>query len=162
MAYGIIDRRSHHFYTYMAAVFQAIDNAQLQYNWLLADCVCYPQDQKIGELLDREYLWLSGEALTALVAQEDFQWIWGVLCGFEKDIPLQDVLQYPLPHAEDYSGYYHNPVSLQHPLSTVEIVPSDSSWLTVISKEKSITDRYLCRCPQAEDLFTYNQRSLRP
>ncbi len=157
MTYGIIDRKNHEYYTYMSKVFQAIDNAQKQYNWLITDCECYPKSKGIRQMLDQEYCWLSGEKLSAIVEQEDFQWIWGVMCGFEKDIPLEDVLKYPLPSAVDYNGYYQNPISLQHPLSSVEIIPSDSSWTLIISKHKLIVDSYLKNYPGCEDLSSFNQ-----
>lgn len=157
MTYGIVDRMSHKYYTYMSKVFQAINNAQLQYNWLITDCVCYPQNNDVEKLLDQEYCWLSGKELSAIIEQEDFQWIWGCLCGFSKDITVEDVLKHPLPSAEDYNGYYQNPVSLQHPLSSIEIVPCDSSWTLVISKDKAITDCYLKNYPKCEDLSSFNQ-----
>ena len=75
-----------------------------------------------------------------------------------KNITVEEVLKYPLPSAEDYNGYYQNPVSLQHPLSSVEIVPSDSSWTLVISSDKDIIDGYLKRYPKCEELSTFNQR----
>ena len=31
-------------------VFDAIDNKQNEYNWLITDCECYPNDKKIKEL----------------------------------------------------------------------------------------------------------------
>ena len=158
MTYGIIDRKNHKYYTYMSKVFQAMDNAQLQYNWLITGCICYPQNNDIEKLLDQEYCWLTGDELSAIIEQEDFQWIWGCLCGFSKDITMEEALKYPLPSAEDYGGYYQNPVSLQHPLSSVEIVPSDSSWTLIISKDKTIIDSYLKRCPKCEELFSFNQR----
>lgn len=157
MTYGIVDRMSHKYYTYMSKVFQAINNAQLQYNWLITDCVCYPQNNDVEKLLDQEYCWLSGKELSAIIEQEDFQWIWGCLCGFSKDITVEDVLKHPLPSAEDYNEYYQNPVSLQHPLSSIEIVPCDSSWTLVISKDKAITDCYLKNYPKCEDLSSFNQ-----
>ena len=158
MTYGIIDRKNHKYHTYMSKVFQAMDNAQLQYNWLITGCICYPQNNDIKKLLDQEYCWLTGDELSAIIEQEDFQWIWGCLCGFSKDITMEEALNYPLPFAEDYGGYYQNPVSLQHPLSSVEIVPSDSSWTLIISKDKTIIDSYLKRCPKCEELFSFNQR----
>lgn len=158
MIYGIIDRKSQKYYTYMGKVFQAINNAQVQYNWLITDCVCYPRNKEIEQLLDQEYCWLSGDELSALIEQEDFQWIWGCLCGFPKNTPINEVLKYPLPSAEDYNGYYQNPVSFQHPLSSVEIIPSDSSWTLVISKDKAIIDSYLRSYPKCEDLSSFNQR----
>ena len=106
MTYGIIDRKNHKYYTYMSKVFQAMDNAHLQYNWLITGCICYPQNNDIEKLLDQEYCWLTGDELSAIIEQEDFQWIWGCLCGFTKDITMEEVLKYPLPSAEDYNGYY--------------------------------------------------------
>lgn len=158
MTYGIIDRKNHKYYTYMSKVFQAMDHAQLQYNWLITDCVCYPKNKEIEKLFDQEYFWLTGDELSGIIEQEDFQWIWGCLCGFQKEITIEDVLKYPLPSVEDYNGYYQNPVSLQHPLSTVEIVPCDSSWTLIISKNKAIMDSYLKRNPKCEELLFFNQR----
>ncbi len=158
MTYGLIDRKSCEFYTYMSTVFEAIENVQKQYNWLITDCVCYPLDKEIDQMLNQEYCWLSGEELSELVAKEDFQWIWGALCGFVKDIPLAEILKFPLPSAEDYNGYYNNPVSLQHPLSSLEIIPCDSSCILLISKDKAIIDYYLCKHPKAEDLSVFNQK----
>ena len=158
MTYGIIDRKNHKYYTYMSKVFQAIDNAQLQYNWLITDCVSYPHNDEIENMLNQDYCWLTGDELSGIIEQEDFQWIWGCLCGFSKSISMEEVLKYPLPSAEDYDGYYLNPVSLQHPLSSVEIVPSDSSWTLIISKDKAIIDSYMKRCPKCEELLFFNQR----
>lgn len=158
MTYGVVDRKSHKFYTYMSAVFEAIGQRQKQYNWLIADCECYPENEEFEQLFSGKYCWLSGEELSEIIAKEDFQWIWGVLCGFEKEIPLEDVLTYPLPVSMDYNGYYCNPVSLQHPLATVEIVPFDSTWTVLVSKDKAIVDRYRERYPKAEDLSEFNAR----
>ena len=158
MIYGVIDRKNHKFYTYLSKVFQVINNAQNQYNWLITDWECYPKNKEIIQSLDQKYCWLSGEELTNIVVKEDFQWIWGCLCGFQKDISPEEVLGYPLPLSEGYNGYYENPVSLQHPLSSVEIVPSDSSWTLIISKDKTIIDSYIKKYPKSEDLSAFNQK----
>ena len=158
MIYGVIDRKNHIFYTYLSKVFQGINNAQKKYNWLITDCECYPKNKEIEQLLAQQYCWLSGEELTDIVVKEDFQWIWACLCGFQKDISLEEVLMYPLPSSKDYNGYYQNPVSFQHPLSSVEIVPSDSSWTLIMSKEKTIIDSYIKQYPKSEDLSAVNQK----
>ena len=158
MTYGVIDRKNQKFYTYLSKVFQGINNAQKQYNWLITDCECYPKNKEIEELFDQKYCWLSGEELTDIVVKEDFQWIWGCLCGFQKDISLEEVLMHSLPLSQDYNRYYQNPVSLQHPLSSVEIVPSDSSWTLIISKDNTIIDSYIKLYPKSEDLSAFNQR----
>ena len=159
MTYGLIDEQSHQYYTYLSTVFEAIRNIQNQYNWLIADCECYPVDEEINRMLNKEYCWLTGEELTELIDKEDFQWIWGVLCAFEKDIPLDEILKQPLPSVQDYNGYYTNPVFLQHPLAALEIIPCDSSWLLLISKDKSIIESYMSEYPKAEDLSLYNERN---
>ena len=98
MIYGAINQKDEKWYTHLGKVFEAIKQEQLNYNWLITDCVCYPQDKEIEALLDHEYCWLTGEELTAIVEKENFQWIWAVLSGFDKRIPLSDVLKHPLPY----------------------------------------------------------------
>ena len=158
MAYGLIDRKNHKFYTYLSKVFEAIENKQKDYNWLISDCECYPRNKELETLFDQEYCWISGEELTAIIEEEDFQWIWAVLCGFEKDVPLSEILKHPLPNAQDYDGYYYNPVALQHPLSTLEIVPCDSSWTLLISEKKELIDHYIRTYPEAQNLAEFNKR----
>ena len=90
--------------------------------------------------------------------QTDIQWIWAVLSGFEKDIPLEKVLEYPYPEADGYPGFWHNPISMQHPLATIEIVPWDSGLTLFFSKEKELVDKFRAGYPQSEDLSVYNER----
>lgn len=152
MVYGIIDSKNHKYYTYLSNIFRTINNAQNHYNWLITDCECCPHTPQFEQLLGGEYCWLTGEELSAMIAEDDFQWIWAVIAGFEKDIPLSDVLKYPLPSAQDYDGYYKHPVHLQHPLASIEIVPSDSSWTLILSKNKDIVEDYLTAYPQCQEL----------
>lgn len=157
MTYGIIDRKCHESYTLMSIVFSGINDAQKDYNWLITDCEVCSKNIENEELFSREYCWLTGEELSRIIEEEDFQWIWGVLSGFEKDIPLEEVLKYPLPDAVDYNGYYKNPLSLQHPLSTIEIVPCDSSRTLILSKDKKVIDDYIEHYPKVQDLTLENQ-----
>ena len=78
MVYGAIDKKGESYYTYMGKVFAAIDNKQKEYNWLLTDCDCYPANSKTYAMLCQEYCWISGDDLTKLVTEEDFQWVWAV------------------------------------------------------------------------------------
>ena len=100
---------------------------------------------------------MSGEELTALVEREDFQWIWGVLSGFPKGIPEEQVRQYPLPYADGHPGFWHNPLSLQHPLAEIEIVPWDSSLTLLLSRKKEIVEDFRAFFPLSEDLFQVNE-----
>ncbi|MFT9076203.1 hypothetical protein [Ethanoligenens sp.] len=154
--YGAILEKGEKYYTYLRKVFDAIGNKQNEYNWLITDCVCYPQTQRIDEKLSHEYCWLSGNELTSIVESEDFQWIWAVLSGFSKDIPLAKVLESPLPFANGYTGFWKNPVSIQHPLASLEIVPWDGSLTLLISNQKDVVDNFMKAFPLSEDLSLYN------
>lgn len=142
MVYGAVNRKGEKYYTYLKKLFDAINNKQLEYNWLITDCTCYPNNPKTDDMLRKDYCWLTGEELTDLVTQEDFQWIWAVLSGFDKNVELSDVLKHDLPYAEDYEGFWSKPVSMQHPLAKIEIVPWDSSMTMIFSDDKGIIDSF--------------------
>ena len=94
-----------------------------------------------------------------MVNQEDFQWIWAVLSGFDKSVVLSDVLKHDLPYAEDHEGFWCKPVSMQHPLAKIEIVPWDSSMTMIFSDDRSIIDSFRAAYPLSEDFEEYIERS---
>ena len=154
--YGAILEKGESWYTYMGKIFRAIGDAQKNYNWLISDADCFPMTPEFSDPLARESCWLTGEALTAMVEREDFQWIWAVLSGFPKEVPLERVLEHPLPYADGYEGFWKNPLTLQHPLAEVELVPWDSSATLVLSTRKELVEDYRRFSPLSEDLAQYN------
>lgn len=156
MVYGVIDEKSERGYTLMNRVFDAINNKQMEYNWLITDIECLVD--KIEKCYKNGYCWLTGEELTKIVREDDNQWIWAVLSGFEKDISLSEILQYPLPYADGYGGFWKNPLSIQHPLATIEIVPWDSTLTLLLSKQADLTQDFLHFFPFSGDLWVYNER----
>lgn len=154
MVYGAINEKSEKYYTDLRKVFESIHNKQKEYNWLITDCICYPNNPTTEEMLSKEFCWISGEDLTDLVAKENFQWIWAVLSAFDKTVELSEVLKYNLPYAEGYTGFWKKPLTMQHPLAKVEIVPWDSSLTLIFSNDKEIvTDfkRYFLKSKDLED-----------
>lgn len=156
--YGAVVRKGEAYYTCLKKLFDAIGNRQREYNWLITDCVCYPQDPGTDAMLNQAYCWLAGDELTALVEAEDFQWIWAVLSGFDKSEKLSDILKFDLPQAEDYNGFWNRPVSMQHPLARIEIVPWDSTMTMIFSDDKSIIDHFRAAYPKSEDFEDYLNR----
>ncbi|MDP4152765.1 MAG: hypothetical protein Q8865_04885 [Bacillota bacterium] len=152
---GAILQKGEIFYTRLSRVFSAINNAQENYNWLISYAECYPDSLEMQKLFENAYCWMSGESLSSMIEKEDFQWIWGALSGFKKDIPLSEILDNDLPDPE-YDGYWANPVSTQHPLASIEIVPMDSSLVVVISDNDKIIENFRMAMPLSEDLETYN------
>ena len=157
MIYGVIDGKSHRFFTYLQDVFPAIKDAQSRYNWLITDSDCNISNPIDQEIRSQGYCWITGEELTRFAGQDKTQWIGAVFSGFEKDIPLEEVLKYPLPCWE-HPGFWHNPLTLQHPLATVEIVPWDATYTLLLSKNAQIVADYRRSYPKSQDLFAYNAR----
>lgn len=97
MVYGAILEKGNRYYTHLLEILKSIEPIQKDFNWLISNCECYPRDPKTDELLSKEYCFLCGTALTALVEHEDFQWVWAVLSAFEKSLTLDKILAYPYP-----------------------------------------------------------------
>ena len=155
---GAILNRGEDGYSYFKQVFDKIEVLSIQYNWLISYPECYPQDKELEKRMQKDYLWLPGREIKSLFQLEDFQWVWGVLSGFSSNILLEDVLKYPLPYADGYSGFWKNPVTLQHPLAEIELVAWDSSCTLCIAKKERIIDEFWALYIQAEDLEEYNKK----
>jgi len=156
MVYGAILEKGEKFYTFLDRVFEAIENKQDDYNWLITDCDLNVYIPRFSEAYGDKYCWIDGKELAKIVREEKIQWIFAVLSGFKKDIPLEEVLKYPLPFADGYHGFWENPISLQHPLAAVEIVPWDSTLTLLISKNAEIVDSFRRNFPLSDDLYEYN------
>lgn len=158
MVYGAINEKGERYYTQMGRVFDAINDRQMEYNWLITE-IADGAPPKIWERYnDDNYCWITGEELTKIVREQDVQWVWAVLSGFKKHISLSEILLYPHPGADGYGGFWRNPVSIQHPLATVEIVPWDSSLTLCISKNEGLVKDFLKFFSLSEDLSVYNAR----
>ena len=157
MEYGAIDEKSEQWYTLLCKVFEAIKNKQKDYNWLITALDGVPQ--KIEECCKgKDHCWLTGEELSQIVAEDDGQWVWAVLSGFDKSIALSEVLKYPRPYADGYGGFWENPLSMQHPLAAIEIVPWDSSLVLFFSKQEDLVRDFLDFFPLSEELSAYNAK----
>ena len=153
---GIVINKGEKVFTLLANIFDSINNIQRKYNWLITGHECYPQNKKYAEILSKEWCWLTGDELTDMVEDENFQWIWGVLSAFPKHIKKETILKYKLPRARENSKIWQNPISMQHTLSVMEIIAWDSSMTVVISKCDDVINQLKSDKPWAEDLEQYN------
>lgn len=161
MVHGLILQEGEKYFTDMRKVFGAIDNVQLNYNWLVtdADALC-PKcfDGKNEDYFRADYRWLSGAELTEKIESDDYyQWIWGVFSGFKKSVPKDEVLEYPLPFADCNRALWQYPPKIQHRLADIEIVSFDASCMLILAKDKKIIDRFKEAYPMSEDLAEYNK-----
>ena len=152
MVYGAIYEPSSAAFLRLKNVFCAVDNIQLSYNWLITDCSCYPRDPKVDEMLSTEYCWLSGEELTNLVEEDDFEWMWAVLSAFDKSVSLGEVLKYDLPYADGYRGFWEKPFTFQHPLAKMEIVQWHGCFTLVFSESEAVIGNFRRYYPQSRNL----------
>ncbi len=152
---GLILHKGETYYSKFGLVFQEIEELAKEYNWLVSYPECYPENIDCQEIFNKNYIWLSGDELLQILREENFQWIWGVLSGFDKSIQLEDILKEPLPDAEN-EDVWKNPLTIQHSLATIEIMAWDSSYSLFISKNDAIIEKISIIYPLAEDLEEYN------
>ena len=155
---GLILNKGEDGYSYFKNIFCEINEMSKKYNWLISYPECYPKSKELQEKMNEDYIWISGLELENMLSLDNFQWIWGVFSGFPKNILLEDILKYQLPYAEGYTGFWKNPIILQHPLADIELVAWDSSCTLFVSKDESVIEKILMLYPQAEDLETYNEK----
>lgn len=158
MVYGAILEQGEEYYTDLRKVLQSIEIRFADFNWLITDFDYYPTVPRMEQNSASGYCWLSGNELADIFAKENIQWIWAVLSGFRKNIALEEILKFSLPFANGNPGFWSVPVTLQHPLASIEIVPWDSSRTLVISTRRDWVDRFRTAFPLSEDLAQYNTR----
>lgn len=148
--------KQNRYYTFLGPIFRALGNRQLDYNWLISDTVCYPS-AKYNDLFSQSHVFLTGEELTSIINDEDFQLIWGACSGFPKDLSLNEILEYPIPLSESYNDLFRRPIHVQHPLAIIEINAFDSSADILISLDPSIIEAFRKAFPDAQDFEDYIQ-----
>ena len=126
------------------------------YNWLITDMECYTDDKNLLNVIDNKYCWVQGKDLLKLLKIESSQWVWGVFSAFSKSIELNDVLKYEYPYADGYKGFWKNPLTIQHPLATLEFVIWDGNFILVISEDHKIISDIMKKNNNARDLELYN------
>lgn len=145
------------YFTNMKDIFKAINNKQVDYNWLITnyECNTYPSP-KIPQ--NSEYVWIEGSSLTKIIEKDDIQFIWGVFSGFSKDILLDDIMNYALPFADNNTALWDSNIDIQHPLADIEIISWDSSLLLLITKMENLMGDFKKSFPKCLDLEFYNSK----
>lgn len=160
MITGAILEKGEEGYTYLKKLFLAMDNFQKEYNWLITDCEAFPRRDghlmRIHQSKIGDYAWISGEELTQIIKKDDFQWIWGVLSGFDKQYSKEEVLKYHLPYADCYHGFWEKNITIQHPLADIELVAWDGTLTLFISKSEYLVKKFREAFPLSQDLMEHN------
>jgi hypothetical protein len=64
MIYSAILRKGEEVYALLSMIFKAIEDKQLEYNFLINDVEAYPNDNELFEFLVSNDVWISGKELT--------------------------------------------------------------------------------------------------
>lgn len=89
--------------------------------------------------------------------KDNFQWIWGVLSGFEKCYAKEEILRYDLPYADGYRGFWKTELSIQHPLASIELIAWDGCLTFFLSKQEKLVKMFRTAFPLSDDLKEYNK-----
>ncbi len=148
-------------YTFLREIFSAMGDFQNQYNLLITDIEACPRNDEVYVRLNNpdRHVWISGQELTKIVEEDDFQWIWAVLSGFKPDVEEKDVLRYPKPYADGYKGFWLPELSIQHPLAVFELVAWDSGLLLFFTRDHELYLEFMKQFPDAKNLQKYNTKT---
>lgn len=153
MVYGAILDTGQEFFTDMHAILHRLADAGPRHNWLITDRTCYAYPPEMREDVE----WKTGAELMQMLDRAPcVQWVWGVFSGFEPHITKEQVMQYSAPYADGNAGFWTNPLTIQHPLASVEIVAFDSSFALLFSRGKKIYDDFRAAFPLSKDLSEVN------
>lgn len=116
------------YYTDLKLFLRASEIDPLKYNWIIYQYECNYYPSEVLEQKRHSSIWLTGTEVNDLIANENLQFIWGIIVGYTQDVSEESVLKLKTP---DYS---RNPVS--DGLNEIEIHAIDSTSTKIFSKEK--------------------------
>ena len=69
---------------------------------------------------------------------------------------IYQMLGVELPENDMYPGFWKNPLTMQHPLSKIEIVAFDASYTFIFTKDFALPEKFKEFYPKAENLELLN------
>ena len=115
------------YHTFLGPVFTALPELA-RYRWLITgwEGPALPESAGPGRCL------MDGDALAALVTEEDPQWIWGCLLAFLPETPVEAILAHSIPNLE--TPAFWTAAELHHPLAVLELIAEDSSYSWLLTR----------------------------
>lgn len=139
-------------HTFLGRVFDALENQQVHYNFLLVGIEAYPVAPEF-QFVNRDPVWISGEELTHMIGQEDFQWVWGALLAFlpsvSREQAVSRVCDLYAPSSSDQDSWH---VRNRFPETGAEfmIFAEDSTYTELLARRRELVERFCRHEPRAK------------
>lgn len=150
----LISHEDRRYYTYMLEIIEAL-NIPDDFICLTTDVVHNLLNYDYAQMFNDEYHFFTIDELKSILRDEDFQWVWGTLSIFEPKYSKEEILKYELPNVYESCNpdlFLEYPI-LQHPLSFIEIVPFDSSYVIFTTKVHKYLEVFKKLFPKAIENF---------
>jgi hypothetical protein len=147
------------FHSDLSVVFKAMEDRQLEYNWLITNCECNYEPKNL--LLSNRISFLSGRTLTETIRNEhgSLQFIWGVLTGFSQHHRIGVDQLECTPYADGNASIWRMDYEIQYPGAALEIICWDSTFTIISSVEASLHATVKKNLPRTEDFKDYKART---
>ena len=145
-AWSAVLRKDGQYHTFLGRVFDALEDRQRDYNFLLGGVEAYPGTPDL-QFVNQAPVWIPGKELTRMIRQEDFQWVWGALLAFPPQISREQALACPCicgaPEYPDLGSWYIR----NHFLETgaeFMIFAEDSTFTEFLTRDRELLELF-CR-----------------
>ena len=148
----LAELREGEYFTFLKSIFDALENKQLKFNFLLLGIEACPNREEY-EFVNRDPVWITGKALTEMVCDEDFLWIWGAFLAFPQDVTEEEAVagtcRLYIPESSDMDSW-----NIRNRFSETKaefmIFAEDSTYVELLSREKNLIDIFCTHKPLAK------------
>lgn len=152
MAWSVLLREGEPWYTSLRTVFDALENQQTAYHFLLAGIETNRMELPCCQY-GPEPVWISGTDLTRLVSDHKIQWIWGAFLGFPPEVTREEALSSTqalyAPGGADMDSWTLRNRFLETKAEFI-IYADDSSFVEILSRKRELTEMFHAHKPLSE------------
>ena len=150
-AWSAVLEKDGQYHTFLGRVFDVLEDRQRNYNFLLAGIEAYPAAPAF-QFVRQSPVWISGEELTRMIRQEDFQWGWGALLAFPPSCSREEVLgsvrALYVPEAPDQDSWHIRNRFLETGAEFM-IFAEDSTYTELLIRDRALLEMFCRHEPQA-------------